>query len=200
MSKHIDSWKNSKSVFDQQLYLNLQELNGQYPPHWNSFKTTLNLLNPKRVVDVGCGAGVYSYLTRKQGIEYIGYDYSEHAVNLAKQKWKDNFQCKDYKDLTTDDIMPEDLVVANGLCDILPDGDDCVNHLLNLNSDYLLLQRIRLTDRKSYSTEYEAYSIITYEFFHNEKEFDKKIFNSGYKSTKTLLYKGSSIYDVELTK
>ena len=200
MSQHIDSWKNNSSVFEQQLYLNLKQLNEEYPPHWSSFKTTLDLLKPSRVVDIGSGAGIYSFLTRNHNIDYIGYDYSEYAVGLAQEKWRDNFICKNYKDINSDDILPKDLVVANGLCDILPNGDECVDHLLNLNADYILLQRIRFTDRKSYFTEYEAYGIMTYEFFHNEQEFDKKILKSGYKSTKTLLYNESKIYDVELTK
>lgn len=200
MSKHIDSWKNNGSVFEQQLYLNLKQLNEEYPPHWLNFNTTLNLLKPSRVVDVGSGAGIYSFLTRNHNIDYIGYDYSDYAVKLAQEKWKDNFVCKNYKDLNSSHILPNDLVVANGLCDILPDGNECVNHLLDLNADYLLLQRIRFTDRKSYFTEYEAYGIMTYEFFHNEEEFDKKILKSGYKSTKTLLYSESKIYDVEIRK
>ena len=80
MHQHIDSWKNSSTAFEQQLDRNIQELNGQFPPHWVHFISHVKNNPVNRIVDVGCGAGVYCHLAEQMGLDYIGYDYSQHAV------------------------------------------------------------------------------------------------------------------------
>ena len=42
--EHINNWKN-KNVFIKQLELNKKELNGDYPPHWNSFINIINYID-----------------------------------------------------------------------------------------------------------------------------------------------------------
>jgi len=50
----------------------------------------------KRVLDVGCGDGVLSYLLAKKGANVIGIDSSEEAIRFAKERCRDlsnlNFQ------------------------------------------------------------------------------------------------------------
>ena len=42
------------------------------------------------VVDIGCGTGQMMELLQEKGInKYIGYDFSQSGINLAKQKIKD---------------------------------------------------------------------------------------------------------------
>ena len=96
MYKHINSWRDSSSAFEQQLARNIQELQGKFPPHWDHFVTYLKNNNIDRVVDIGCGAGAYYAITSQMGIEYVGYDYSQHAVDLATKAWDGNFICKNY--------------------------------------------------------------------------------------------------------
>ena len=59
MHEHIDSWKNSREAFSQQLDVNIRELNLGFPPHWQHFVDYMDSLEIDRVIDVGCGAGVY---------------------------------------------------------------------------------------------------------------------------------------------
>ena len=68
--KHLDSWKNSTSAFKQQLDRNKQELQSGFPPHWIDFIEIARHLAPKRIVDVGCGAGVYCFISEKLDIDY----------------------------------------------------------------------------------------------------------------------------------
>lgn len=170
-TEHIDSWKESISPFEIQLEGNLKELNSEYPPHWKTFISIIKESPQiKRVVDVGCGSGIYSELCRKLKIDYIGYDYSPAAIEVANSKWDDTFECLDYKELTQIHIKDTDLVVANAMFDVLPDADDALEFILSLQPKQLLGQRMRLTNESSYFDEHHAYGIITYMFFHNTEE------------------------------
>ena len=119
---------------------------GQFPPHWIHFVEHVQNTPINRIVDVGCGAGAYCHISTQMGIEYIGYDYSQHAIDLATKTWGGNFICKNYKELTPQDIQTGDIVVANALCDVLPNGDECLRSLLQIGADNLLIQRIRTTN------------------------------------------------------
>jgi len=149
-------------------------------------------------VDVGCGAGAYCHISTQMGIEYMGYDYSQHAIDLATKTWGGNFICKNYKELTPQDIQTGDIIVANALCEVLPDGDKCLRHLLQIGANNLLIQRVRSTNTPSFSKEYEAYGIMTYEFYHNAKQLSLDINNSGYKVTYHRLY--DDVFDLEIAK
>jgi len=198
MNQHIDSWKNSSSAFEQQLERNIQELNGQFPPHWIHFVEHVQNTPINRIVDVGCGAGAYCHISTQMGIEYIGYDYSQHAIDLATKTWGGNFICKNYKELTPQDIQTGDIVVANALCDVLPNGDECLRSLLQIGADNLLIQRIRTTNIPSFSVEYEAYGIMTYEFYHNSQQLSQDIEQNGYIATYYRLY--DNVFDIEMSK
>lgn len=197
--KHLDSWKNSKFAFEQQLTRNKIELENGFPPHWVDFIQVLQkLLKPLRVVDVGCGAGAYAHICDNLGYNYIGYDYSQIAVDLATENWGDYFVCKPYEEIQKEDIQSMDLVVANAICDVLPNGDECLRHLLSLGAEYLLVQRARLTNKENYFTEYQAYNIMTYEFYHNENQLDKDIESAGYTCEKVRLY--DDVFDLHIRK
>tara|TARA_R110002051_G_scaffold213190_1_gene278177 strand:- start:90 stop:701 length:612 start_codon:yes stop_codon:yes gene_type:complete len=197
MHKYIDSWKQSKSTFDQQLERNIYELNSNYPPHWINFISVVeNSPNIKRVVDVGCGAGVYCNLCEKLNIDYIGYDYSSSAIELAESTWGGDFNCLNYKDLTEDHITETDLVVANALFDVLPNGNEALETLLKLKPKRLLAQRVRLTEKKSYCEEYAAYDIMTYKFFHDSDELFATLKAHNYTVDYTRLYE--DVFDLEL--
>ena len=199
MHKHIDSWKNSTEAFNSQLQRNISELHGNFPPHWDNFLCVIQENDDiTRVVEVGCGAGAYCFLSGENGLDYIGYDYSDYAVSLARQTWKGNFVKSNYSDLTSEHIKAGDIVVANALCDVLPNANECLEHLLKLGSENLLIQRVRVTQKDNYFLEYKAYDLMTYEFYHNEKQLSDTIEKYGYKLEKIYLY--DNIYDLLIGK
>lgn len=182
--KYIDSWKDSE-VFEYQLALNQKQLSpsGRYPSHWHHFIDCMDQLqNTTRVVDVGCGAGAYYVLSQRHfpDKDYIGYDYSESAVSTAKRSWGGKFECRDYKDLSKEDIKPGDVVVANALCDVLPNGHECFDHLLSLKADNLIVQRMKITGWPSFYKTYNAYNITTYAFHHKEQDIIDSLQKYGY--------------------
>ena len=199
MHEHIDSWKQSRSTFEQQLERNMYELNTSYPPHWINFISVVESSpDIKRVVDVGCGAGVYHNLCEKLKVEYVGYDYSRDAIEIAESTWGGNFNCLDYKDLTEEHILDTDLVVANALFDVLPNGNEALQTLLKLKPKRLLAQRVRLTENDSYFEEYSAYDIMTYKFFHDSDELFRTIKANNYSFDYVNLYE--NVFDLELIR
>ena len=198
MYSHINSWRDCTSSFEQQLQCNLFELNGNYPPHWNSFLFCVDKNKPKRVVDIGCGVGVYGKLCLDKSIEYIGYDYSESAIGIAKREWELDVYCSDYKDISKDHIKDGDLVVANALCDVLPNAHDCLLHLLSLDAERILIQRIEYSSGEEYYSEYNAYDLTTYKFFHNKEKTNRAIQSFDYKIKEIPI--SPNTYDLEIYK
>lgn len=184
--KYINSWTQSLETFKQQLNRNLYELNNNYPPHWKHFIQKLQSNSKiKTIIDVGCGIGSLYALTNKHfpHIKYIGFDYSKNAIDLAKKTWNHNgFYVKSYQDLQPQLFKDQKtLLVANALADILPNGDECIKTLLNLNSKYIQLLRVKTTDKLSYFEIYDAYDIKTYAFYHNYNNLIQIIKHSQYK-------------------
>ena len=174
MSKFIDSWKNKK-VFEKQLELNKFEFNNLYPQHWFDFLNTIKSLNISNILDVGCGSGVYYKLCQKEipNINYFGVDYSIDAIEIAKREYSEtNFDVKSINDLTEDYLNQFDLIHLGAVLDVLPNGDEVFEQLLNLKPKRLFIGRIKFTHTLSNYIEYNAYDeIMTYEYRHNLTNF-----------------------------
>jgi 2-polyprenyl-3-methyl-5-hydroxy-6-metoxy-1,4-benzoquinol methylase len=184
--EHINSWK-SKEVFEKQLELNKKELD-KYPPHWYSFIKLINTLDIKdnfKLLDIGCGVGVYSELCNRhlKNISYTGIDYSEEAILIAKNNWNNgsNFIVKDINDIDYNFLSKYDLIHMGALLDVLPNADDVLDFLLKFSIKYILISRIDISDIKNCYT-YKAYDeITTYKYIHSKDNLLKTIYNNKYK-------------------
>ena len=183
MSNVSETWKYS-NVFEKQLELNIKELNGKYPSHWDAFIKLLKQHNPKSMLDVGCGCGaIYELCVRElPELDYHGVDYAESAIELAKKTWdKDRFSVKDCVSLKEADVVGYDLIHMGALLDVLPNGDEVLSHILSLAPTSVLIARMKLTEKESYYNTYKAYDeIITCEYYHNEANFYKLCEEHGY--------------------
>ena len=183
MDNVSENWKYS-NVFEKQLVLNLKELNGNYPPHWNSFIILLKNNNPSSMLDVGCGCGAIYELCKRElpHLEYYGIDYSENAIELAKKTWsKDCFSVKDCVTLSEDYVSKYNLIHMGALLDILPNGDEVLEQILSISPNNVLIARMKLTDKESYYDTYVAYDeITTCEYYHNKTTFLKLCEKYGY--------------------
>lgn len=169
--EHINTWKNSE-VFKQQLELNLRELNGLYPNHWEEFLVYIKHYDIKSVLDLGCGVGAYYKLLQDNfpGVKYVGMDYAFEAVDLAKKHWgyKEFYQ-KDLWDLTQKDLESYDLIHMGALLDVLPNGDEALSYILSLSPKSVLVSRMELyhSNENRAPTTYTAYdTITTYKYTH----------------------------------
>ena len=185
--EYINSWK-SKEVFKKQLELNITELNGNYPSHWYSFIKLINTLNINddfKILDIGCGVGVYSELCNRhlKNVYYTGIDYSEEAILTAKNTWseKNTFITKDINDIDYDFISKYDLVHMGALLDVLPNADQILDFILKFSVKYFLISRIEVSDIENCYT-YKAYDeITTYKYIHSKDNLLKTISNNNYK-------------------
>lgn len=168
----IDAWRQSPETFIQQLNLNRQNLAKNTPAHIVDILREIHQYKSvTRVVDVGCGCGILYPILKEvyPHLEYVGYDYSEHAIALAKQTWGGNFECRDYRDLQPSDFSDSDILIANALLDVLPNADEALEHLLKLGFRYIILSRIRISSGPSRFEIVPAYDIKTYMYYHAPK-------------------------------
>ena len=69
----------------------------------------------------------------------------------------DKFFVKNYLDLTKEYIQQFDLIHLGALLDILPNGDEALKSIINLEPKSILIGRMRLTENKSNYSTYKAY-------------------------------------------
>jgi len=77
---------------------------------------TLKQLNwkNKKVLDVGCGTGLFSYLVAKKGAKVLGIDFSKEAISIAQKKYSNEnllYKNIDIKNLKKDKF---DIIVSLG--------------------------------------------------------------------------------------
>tara|TARA_R110000744_G_scaffold45433_2_gene100902 strand:+ start:6178 stop:6789 length:612 start_codon:yes stop_codon:yes gene_type:complete len=184
MKNVIDAWKN-KDVFDKQLKINMQELNGNlsYPKHWLESISLIDKFKPKSILEVGCGCGAFSEVCRKEfpNIEYMGIDYSADAVKLAKNTWKNNFNVMDYKDLTKEFVNNYDSLYLSAFLAVLPNADEAFEFILSLVPKSLIIMKTKIHTGPSIAVPQNAYDTIqTVEYYHNIEKFMNIIEKYGY--------------------
>jgi len=67
------------------------QINPIYEPLWNMLQIFLQNISIKTVIDYGCGDGIYSFLMGESGLNVIGIDISERAIEKAISH-KENYQ------------------------------------------------------------------------------------------------------------
>jgi len=179
-----ESWKTSPTVFQKQLDLNLGYLRtGSYPPHWNTFLAILKKIRAnhqiRNVLDIGCGCGAYYGLLRKEhpDLIYLGVDFAEHAINLAKKHWGVNqFFVKSLWDFKEIDLEPFDLIYCDGLFEVMEDADQALKFFMALRPRMAIINRINSQESPSSSKTYRAYDEIrVFRFTHNREELRKTL-------------------------
>ena len=92
-----------------------------------------NNINPKEIIEVGCGAGenLVELLKRDNSIEKLmGYDISPQAFNLAEKKSSDKIKFYN-EDLTTKENITADMMLV---IDVVEHVDDFYGFLRKLKS------------------------------------------------------------------
>lgn len=176
MSDLKNAWKN-KEVFQKQLEYNLVELNSKksYPLHWNNCIEFVKHFNPKSFLDIGCGCGALSEVLFREfpEMKYTGMDYSEDAIQIAKEEWSGrNFYVKDLMELTESDLTDYDLIFASAVFDVMPNGDEALEHLMSVSPTNIILSRPKFVSESSFYETYIAYDVIeTCAYHHNKEKF-----------------------------
>lgn len=174
-----ESWKSSPAVFQKQLELNLGYFKtNSYPPHWYAFLVLLHEIREKylirNILDIGCGCGACYGLLKKEcpAPLYLGVDFAEHAIKLAREHWRVNqFFVKSLWDLTEPDIDTFDLVYCDALFEVMNDADRALKFFMSLRPRIAILNRVSAHNFPSCYKTYTAYDEIqVYGFTHNRQE------------------------------
>jgi len=195
---HVDSWKN-RNVFLKQLAHGLTQLSqddNNMPDHWKKFCTIIESEKPKSMLDVGCGCGLYySLMNRKfPDIKYFGVDYSEDAVEIAKDAWNKNvFEVMDFWKLNKKIVSEYDLIHLGALLDIFPNWDEALNFILSLGPKFVIISRVEYSSDDEI-TMYSAYDeIVTYKSKHSKSKFLKIVSDNNYLYEEVNLIEGNNI-------
>lgn len=74
----------------------------------------------KKVLDVGCGTGYFSYLAVKKGAKVLGIDFAEEGIKIAKSRY--SHRNLSFKKLDINDIAKKyDVIVSIGVIEHMDD-------------------------------------------------------------------------------
>lgn len=124
----------SAEWYDERYRLNLGKYDSSpeaspYAPAWHEIITRVGLQDT--VLEIGCGPGQLALLLHRSGVErYVGFDFSQYAIELARRRLPD-------ADLRVDDARTSHLVEQGG-CDVVI----CTEVLEHLDDDLALLRRV----------------------------------------------------------
>jgi len=164
-----DSWKHEE-IPKRQYELTSKELDDlkNNEPHivWQTICDTINEHIPseiKTVLDFGCASGYFYDVFRhllKNILGYVGADYSDEMVKLARQNYPDvYFFVDDVRNITLPD-KSQDFVFSNAVLEHVPEWRKGFTELCRITSKYLMLSKMP-TDDESFSTiEKEIYGGI----------------------------------------
>lgn len=188
----MDTYKTSETAFIKQLNYNNFEFSNSYPQHWNQLIVDLYALDKthtiNRFVDIGCGCGATQRVVNKHlpRIDYFGYDYSEAAISLASKTFNNGyFRVKDCFEFNDSDFNEGDVVFMSALGDVLANADELFDKYLKFkNINFLLLYRVRVTDKQSYYDSEIAYNdVSTFAYYHNLENLINSFKENGFNYT-----------------
>ena len=171
----LEEWKNPYIPF-KQFEVNINQLSNknQYPQHWINLLFGLKHVNSlylKKFYDVKCNIGsIYKILQDNHyDIPYSGFDFSESMVQFAKQQWKcDDFYVKDVHSFSV--LGENDIIYVDGLLDIVSNSDKYLETILQIQSEYVILNRVTIHDKHEI-IKYTAYDLIKcIEYCYEEKQ------------------------------
>ena len=196
-----------KSFFDNQLSYNKQELDDNYPPHWNHLVGDMDFIRQKESIttfrDLGCGTGAVCELMRRyrSGINYVGYDVSEYAISIAKEQWPSGkFRVMDCNDMNNF-LVPRkgEVLHMSALLDVLENGDEVLERVCSLGFDYVLIHRVKFTNDESVLVENEE-EMTDNQYYHNYANFGEVVKENGYTATSQRWGNGVNCFDIRLIK
>ena len=137
----------------------------------------LELPEPARLLDFGCGVGHYSELLERQypgRFHYTGCDFSQAMVEAARAAWPG-------REFVVNDLFGNtlhlgefDLVVASALVDVTEDYERALGVLLGSSARFVLVHRQRMTDRPSHFDLADGYEgQTTYRSYINRADLER---------------------------
>jgi SAM-dependent methyltransferase len=114
-----------------------------YLIHENFKKYLKSKSNIKKVIEIGCGTGIYPIKNKElfNKIDYTGIDISESAIEYCKQNSDFNFICGDF--LKMDLKEHYDLVFSHAVIDHVYDIDKFIEKAVSISNNYVFINSYR---------------------------------------------------------
>jgi SAM-dependent methyltransferase len=96
--------------------------------------------NPGRILDVGCGDGVFLEMLRNKGYTVDGIDGSSEAIKMCRQRLGDHggtIECCFIEEYQPE--RPYDLLLCGEVCEHIEDDQSFMNEMARLASDNAVL-------------------------------------------------------------
>jgi 2-polyprenyl-3-methyl-5-hydroxy-6-metoxy-1,4-benzoquinol methylase len=169
-----------------------------------------NLLTPNmRVIDAGCGSGIFSFYLASKGCAVLGIDGAKNMINICKQISREqNFENIEFQEhnlpLTNfpDQWRNQDLILASSVLEYIEDIDKTLQNfkdLLRPDNGYLVLSMpnaqcwYRKLEKWFYfiSNQPQYYSFVKHT--KTLKEFETMLLKHGFKLQNYAYYGGNSL-------
>lgn len=92
---------------------------------------SLKKSNPK-ILEVGCGLGYLTYALHKAGYDVTGIDISKVAINQAKERYEDNYICKDVGEHAQEAGAIYDVIIFTEVIEHIPNVKSFIASLISL--------------------------------------------------------------------
>jgi len=185
----IDSWKSDliparqRELVDRQLAEYAKGTpNAVFDVLVEMLKVNIPNLNSCTLLEVGCSSGYYSEVLRLRQIEakYLGCDYSEPFINLAREKHpQSSFRVEDATNLHYENDSFD--IVVSGCCILhIDDYDAAIAEAARVSRKYVLFHRtpvLHLTGPSYFRK--KAYGVDTFEIHFNEHQLIQRMRKHG---------------------
>lgn len=106
--------------------------------------------NAKTILDVGCGVGHYGAICREYypKLRYTGTDFSQSMIDKARSLYDLEFECCSFEDNHFGDY---DIVLIAQVMEGLEDSWSALELVLKETRGWLILHRLRTTNKPSFS-------------------------------------------------
>jgi 2-polyprenyl-3-methyl-5-hydroxy-6-metoxy-1,4-benzoquinol methylase len=132
----MTTFKESHSDFyDLEYFLSLEfrYFSGAHQNKPETLHAFLQDVRGKRILDLGCGGGLFSYLLSERGASTVGIDYSQSAVDFATSRYPQlEFKVGSAYDLSAFAKDSFDVVVMMDIIEHLSDQSQAMNEVMRV--------------------------------------------------------------------
>lgn len=145
--------------------------------HFNPLNTLIIESNPKKIADIGCGAGELGRVYNN--IDYVGFDLPHIVDNVAK-KVNPNLKYNyfDAYDYDYRKLREFDLIICNSFISELTKPIEVLRKILKNTENYLIIHRQYFTNEKTVLSSYNTYGGLSTTRSHiNKQDFNGLLTN-----------------------
>ena len=158
--------------------------NQDIQPHYKSFNELLNLCGTGKLLDIGTGTARISQFCKN--FEFVGADLPHILSGCAMRNYpKYKYQSIDIIEDNLAWIREYDVIVLNGVIDVMENGLYILERILTHSKKFVLIHRQEITENgKTHSKVNPSYNSHTFHSIINRKDWNDLIDRMGFEIIK----------------